>query len=61
MEGQYIIKNIVLVTAGLVIGATVRGGRVVADPAEMTSNYSLTRAFVPPSWNNFRSPISLVA
>ncbi len=35
LEGQYIIKNIVLVTAGLVIGATVRGGRVVADPAEI--------------------------
>lgn len=35
LEGQYIIKNIVLVTAGLVIGATVRGGRVVADPARI--------------------------
>lgn len=33
LEGQYIIKNLVLVSAGLVIGATVRGGRVVADPA----------------------------
>jgi len=32
LEGQYIIKNIVLVSAGLVIGATVRGGAVVADP-----------------------------
>ncbi|MCL5428681.1 MAG: DoxX family membrane protein [Chloroflexi bacterium] len=35
MEGQYIIKNIVLVSAGLVIGATVRGGRVVADPGKI--------------------------
>lgn len=34
-EGQYIIKNIVLVSAGLVIGATVGGGRVVAEPAEI--------------------------
>jgi len=33
LEGQYIIKNLVLISAGLVIGATVRGGRVVADPA----------------------------
>jgi len=33
LEGQYIIKNMVLISAGLVIGATVRGGRVVADPA----------------------------
>jgi len=32
LEGQYIIKNIVLVSAGLVIGATVRGGRVVSNP-----------------------------
>jgi uncharacterized membrane protein YphA (DoxX/SURF4 family) len=32
LEGQYIIKNIVLVTAGLVLGATVRGGDLVADP-----------------------------
>lgn len=32
LEGQYIIKNVVLVSAALVIGATVRGGRVVADP-----------------------------
>lgn len=28
LEGQYIIKNIVLISAGLVIGATVRGGRL---------------------------------
>ena len=32
LEGQYIIKNMVLICAGLVIGATVRGGAVVADP-----------------------------
>jgi uncharacterized membrane protein YphA (DoxX/SURF4 family) len=32
LEGQYIIKNLVLVSAGIVIGATVRGGDVVADP-----------------------------
>jgi uncharacterized membrane protein YphA (DoxX/SURF4 family) len=32
LEGQYIIKNIVLVSAGLVIGAVVRGGRLIADP-----------------------------
>jgi uncharacterized membrane protein YphA (DoxX/SURF4 family) len=32
LEGQYIIKNIVLVGAAMVIGATVRGGRLVAEP-----------------------------
>lgn len=32
LEGQYIIKNMVLVAAGLAIGATVRGGDLVDDP-----------------------------
>jgi uncharacterized membrane protein YkgB len=32
LEGQYIIKNVVLVSAGIVIGATVRGGGLVSDP-----------------------------
>jgi uncharacterized membrane protein YkgB len=29
LVGQYIIKDIVLIAAGLVIGATVRGGKIV--------------------------------
>lgn len=32
LEGQYIIKNLVLISAGIVIGATVRGGNIIADP-----------------------------
>jgi len=32
LEGQYIIKNIIIVSAGIAIGATARGGRLVADP-----------------------------
>jgi uncharacterized membrane protein YkgB len=32
LEGQYIIKNIVLVSAAIVVGATVRGGRLVPTP-----------------------------
>lgn len=28
LEGQYIIKNIVLISGGIVIGATVRGGKL---------------------------------
>lgn len=32
MEGQYIIKNVVLISAALVIGATVRGGRLKSEP-----------------------------
>lgn len=34
LEGQYIIKNIVLVCAALVVGATLRGGRLTAEPFE---------------------------
>jgi hypothetical protein len=32
LEGQYILKNIVVVSAALTIGATVRGGRLTDDP-----------------------------
>ncbi len=32
LEGQYIIKNLVLISAGIAIGATVRGGGLVAEP-----------------------------
>jgi uncharacterized membrane protein YphA (DoxX/SURF4 family) len=31
LEGQYIIKNLVLISAGMVIGATVRGGKLVPE------------------------------
>jgi uncharacterized membrane protein YkgB len=37
LEGQYIIKNIVLVSAAIVIGATVRGGGLVAEPVARDS------------------------
>jgi uncharacterized membrane protein YkgB len=32
LDGEFIIIYVVLVSAGLVIGATVRGGRVVSNP-----------------------------
>lgn len=32
LEGQYIIKNLVLVSAGVVLGATVRGGQLEPEP-----------------------------
>ena len=32
LEGQYIIKNIVIVSAAIVLGATVRGGELVPEP-----------------------------
>jgi len=34
LEGQYIIKNIVLVAAAIVVGATVRGGGLVVEPGD---------------------------
>lgn len=30
LEGQYVIKDIILISAGLVVGATVRGGRLTS-------------------------------
>ena len=32
LEGQYIIKNIVLIGAAMVVGATVRGGGISPEP-----------------------------
>lgn len=32
MEGQYIFKNFVVISAAIVIGATVRGGQLSAEP-----------------------------
>jgi len=34
LEGQYIIKNLVLISAAIVVGATVRGGGLVAKPTK---------------------------
>jgi uncharacterized membrane protein YphA (DoxX/SURF4 family) len=36
LEGQYIIKNAVLVSAAIVIGATVRGGGLVSERVPRT-------------------------
>ena len=33
LEGQYIIKNLIIIAAAIFLGATVRGGAVIADPA----------------------------
>lgn len=37
IEGQYIIKNIVVISAAIVIGATVRGGQLSAEPVSNDS------------------------
>jgi len=31
LEGQYIIKNLVLLSAGIVLGASVRGGKIIQE------------------------------
>jgi uncharacterized membrane protein YkgB len=31
IEGQYIIKNVVIISAALVIGATARGSKVIKE------------------------------
>lgn len=33
LEGQYIIKNAVLIAGAVILGATVRGGRIETEPA----------------------------
>lgn len=40
LEGQYIIKNLVLISSGIVVGATVRGGKIISEPAAETLNPS---------------------
>lgn len=32
LEGQYIIKNVVLIAGAMVVGSTVRGGRIDPEP-----------------------------
>jgi uncharacterized membrane protein YkgB len=34
LEGQYIIKNLAIIGSALVLGATVRGGRMVPEPSD---------------------------
>ena len=48
LEGQYIIKNLVLVSAELVIGATVRGGRRNAEPGMGATSGGLAIERMPP-------------
>lgn len=38
LEGQYIIKNAVLISAAIVLGATVRGGGLVARPEVLAAD-----------------------
>ncbi len=35
LEGQYIIKNMVIIGSAIVLGGTVRGGRLVPEPEQL--------------------------
>ena len=37
LEGQYIIKNLVLIAAAMVVGATVRGGQLDPEPEDASA------------------------
>jgi uncharacterized membrane protein YkgB len=37
LEGQYIVKNVVLISAAIVVGSTVRGGGLTAEPGSPSS------------------------
>jgi uncharacterized membrane protein YphA (DoxX/SURF4 family) len=47
LEGQYIIKNVVLISAAIVLGATVRGGALVADPVAGDHSARGTESRIP--------------
>jgi uncharacterized membrane protein YphA (DoxX/SURF4 family) len=47
LEGQYIIKDVVLISAGLVLGATLHGGRIVSERVRRAEDY--TRYAVRPA------------
>ncbi len=38
LEGQYIVKNMVLIAGAIVVGATVRGGYLVRDPRDSSDS-----------------------
>ncbi len=40
LEGQYIIKNVVLIAAAIVVGATVRGGHLSNEPNQAVAELS---------------------
>lgn len=37
LEGQYIVKNLVIIGSAIALGGTVRGGRLVAEPETETA------------------------
>ncbi len=48
LEGQYILKDVVLISAGLVLGATLHGGRIVTERVRRAENYKSYRPLKRP-------------
>ena len=44
LEGQYIIKNLVIIGSAIVLGGTVRGGYIAVEPAHPDSDSGFSRA-----------------
>lgn len=44
LEGQYVLKDVVLISAGLVIGATLRSGRTVHERAGVERSMKITKS-----------------
>lgn len=40
LEAQYIIKDVVLVSVGLVLGSTLHGGRIVSERVRRAEDYT---------------------
>ena len=49
LEGQYILKDVVLISAGLVLGATLHGGRIVTERVRRAENYKSYRPLKRPA------------
>ena len=45
LEAQYILKDVVLISVGLVLGATLHGGRIVSERVRRAEDY---RRYSPP-------------
>lgn len=60
MEGQYIIKNLVLISAGIVIGSTVKGAGMIAGPeAESLAKKYNSRFFKQEAGNSTQANTSI--
>ena len=60
LAGQYIIKDIVLISAGILIGSTVRGGKMIADPENHLPNNRFNEGKCDPAGRFWAGTMSLI-